>query len=191
MIDFGTSQKFDPSKKMNQTYGTAYYIAPEVLTTEYNEKCDVWSIGVILYILLTGRPPFDGKEDREIVKKVRIGSYSLSGPEWKHISKDAIDLIKRMLTYDPAKRISAEEALKHQWIVKKVQEPVDNKITNSALENLRNFRAEQKLQQAAITFIVSQLASKEEMTELQRAFQALDLNADGKLSREELVIGFR
>lgn len=79
MIDFGTAAKFDPEKKMNQTFGTAYYIAPEVLTTEYNEKCDVWSIGVIMYILLQGRPPFDGKDDREIIKKVRVGDVSYSG----------------------------------------------------------------------------------------------------------------
>lgn len=78
VIDFGTSARFDPTKKMKQTFGTAYYIAPEVLTSEYNEKCDLWSIGVILYILLSGRPPFDGKDDKEIVKKVRIGSYETS-----------------------------------------------------------------------------------------------------------------
>ena len=107
VIDFGTSQKFDPSKKMTQTYGTAYYIAPEVLQSDYNEKCDVWSVGVILYILLCGRPPFDGSDDREIVKSVKIGSYQLSGPIWKNVSKEGIDLIKKMLTYDANNRISA------------------------------------------------------------------------------------
>lgn len=71
VIDFGTSQKFDPLKKMNQTYGTAYYIAPEVLQSDYNEKCDIWSTGVILYILLSGRPPFDGTDDKEIIKNVK------------------------------------------------------------------------------------------------------------------------
>ncbi len=86
MIDFGTSQKFEPGKKMNQTYGTAYYIAPEVLTSEYTEKCDIWSIGVILFILLSGKPPFDGGNDREIVKKVKNGQFSMNGAEWKHIS---------------------------------------------------------------------------------------------------------
>jgi len=60
------------------TFGTAYYIAPEVLVSSYNEKCDIWSIGVILYILLSGRPPFDGKDDKEIVSKVRIGHYDLN-----------------------------------------------------------------------------------------------------------------
>ena len=67
VIDFGTSQVFDPNKKMKQTYGTPYYIAPEVLKGSYDSKCDIWSCGVILYILLTGRPPFDGKSDDEIL----------------------------------------------------------------------------------------------------------------------------
>jgi calcium-dependent protein kinase len=63
VIDFGTSQVFDPSAKMHQTYGTPYYIAPEILAGEYTEKCDIWSCGVIMYILLCGRPPFDGEND--------------------------------------------------------------------------------------------------------------------------------
>ena len=93
-----------------------------------------------MYILLSGRPPFDGSDDKEIVKNVKIGAYSLSGSEWKGISKDAVDLIKRMLTYNPANRISAEEAIDHPWIKKKVTEPSDPKATLSALQNLRTFR---------------------------------------------------
>jgi calcium-dependent protein kinase len=140
VIDFGTSQKFDPNKKMNQIFGTAYYIAPEVLKSDYNEKCDLWSIGVILYILLSGKPPFDGNDDKEIVSSVRIGTYSLTGSEWKNISNDAKDLIKKMLTYDPSQRITAEAAINHPWIKKKVNEPVDLKNTTNALNNLRMFR---------------------------------------------------
>ena len=129
VIDFGTSQEFDPSKKMTQTYGTAYYIAPEVLNSEYNEKCDIWSIGVILYILLCGRPPFDGADDREIVKNVKIGQYQLSGPIWKNVSKEGQDLVKKMLTYDSNARISAEDALQHPWIKKKVHHTADPGLT--------------------------------------------------------------
>lgn len=97
-------------------------------------------MGVILYILLSGRPPFDGADDREIVKNVKIGNYSFSGSEWKSISRDAIDFIKRMLTYEPSSRISAEDALHHLWIQKKVTEPSDPKATLNALQNLRTFR---------------------------------------------------
>lgn len=70
-------------------YGTAYYIAPEVLTGKYTEKCDLWSIGVILYIMLSGKPPFGGNSDREILKKVAEGNYSLTGDLWSKRSEDA------------------------------------------------------------------------------------------------------
>jgi len=68
VIDFGTAMAFDPEKGMNNVLGTPYYIAPEILKNcKYNEKCDMWSIGVIMYVMLTGRPPFYGKDDREIM----------------------------------------------------------------------------------------------------------------------------
>jgi calcium-dependent protein kinase len=73
VIDFGTANAFDPLKT---TTGTAYYMAPEVLMKDYNEKCDVWSCGVILYILLSGMPPFNGKDDAEILKAVECTKFS-------------------------------------------------------------------------------------------------------------------
>lgn len=99
IIDFGTSDLFDPEKKMDQKYGTPYYIAPEVLRNNYDEKCDLWSIGVILYILLCGYPPFNGPNDDQIIKRVKLGKFSTEEEEWKHISPEAIDLVKRLLAY--------------------------------------------------------------------------------------------
>ena len=107
VIDFGTSQVFDPNKKMHQTYGTPYYIAPEIMAGEYNEKCDIWSMGVVLYILICGRPPFDGENDEEILENVSKGLYKISGPIWQRVSSEGIDLIKKMLTYEADERISA------------------------------------------------------------------------------------
>lgn len=79
---------------MHQTYGTPYYIAPEILQGEYTEKCDIWSCGVILYILLCGRPPFDGENDDEILDNVAKGLYKIAGPIWGRVSSEGIDLIK-------------------------------------------------------------------------------------------------
>ena len=107
VIDFGTSHLFDNQKLMHQMYGTTYYIAPEVLLGNYTEKCDLWSIGVILYIMLSGKPPFQGKSDTEILARVTSGIYSLSGDLWKKRSDDAKDLIKGLMEKDPKKRLSA------------------------------------------------------------------------------------
>lgn len=92
---------------MHQTYGTAYYIAPEVLKGNYTEKCDLWSIGVIMFILLSGIPPFNGATDDEIMEKVGIGKFDFKDKIWKNRSSDAIDLITKLLTFNPDKRINA------------------------------------------------------------------------------------
>jgi calcium-dependent protein kinase len=116
IIDFGTSLKFDPSKFLDEKLGTPYYIAPEVLNKKYNEKCDIWSCGVIMYIILSGVPPFNGANDQEIMKNVKIGKFSFSDPCWTNMSDKAKDLIKKLFTYDINQRPSAEEALQHPWI---------------------------------------------------------------------------
>ena len=100
---------------MKDTVGTSYYLAPEVLAKSYDERCDVWSIGCILYILLSGKPPFDGQEDADITAKVKTGRYKMTGESWATISDGAKGLIKQMLTYDYKERISAKEALQDPW----------------------------------------------------------------------------
>jgi len=193
IIDWGTAKTFDPSGKMTERFGTAYYIAPEVLKREYNEKCDMWSIGVVLYVLLSGTPPFPGNNDKEILKAVAKGAYDFDGDEWNNISEDAKDLINKLLTYDPVKRISAKEALEHKWFetASHLDTKVDEEKMRKNLQNLKGFRAEQKLQQATYAFIASHLASKEEKQHLLETFKALDTNGDGTLSREEILEGYR
>jgi calcium-dependent protein kinase len=89
---------------MHQRTGTAYYIAPEVLKKKYNEKCDLWACGVILYIILCGYPPFEGPTEKAIMEKISEGKYSLEGQDWDEISKSAKNFIGKLLTFDPAKR---------------------------------------------------------------------------------------
>lgn len=91
--------------------GTPYYLAPEVMSKNYNEKCDIWSIGVILYVLLSGYPPFNGSSDEEIMEQVKIGKFSMEGDEWDIISDKAKSLIKNMMCFDPKKRFSAAEVM--------------------------------------------------------------------------------
>jgi len=141
VIDFGTSQKMKPKQKMSQAFGTSYYIAPEVLVTDYDEKCDCWSIGVIMFILLSGKPPFDGETDKEIWKKVRDGKYSFSAEEWDDVSEEAKDLIKKLMTYDPKKRISWADALNHPWFSTQINLDNDTGNTLAALNTLKGFRA--------------------------------------------------
>jgi calcium-dependent protein kinase len=99
-------------------FGTSYYIAPEVLERNYNEMCDIWSLGVILYLMLTGCAPFNGATDDEIHAKIRTGKYSIETLVDAGASDDAIDLITHMLEFNKEKRISAVHAQDHPWIIK-------------------------------------------------------------------------
>ena len=86
---------------LSESIGTPYYIAPEVWKSSYNKACDLWSCGVILYIMLSGTPPFNGPNDKHIKELIIKGSYSLTGGPWDQASDDAKDLVKKLLTYDP------------------------------------------------------------------------------------------
>lgn len=166
IIDFGTSTVHKSAGPMTKRYGTAYYIAPEVLQKDYTEKCDLWSCGVILYILLSGKPPFYGRQDKEILKRVNRGEYSMKGAVWDSISSGAKHLIQRMLDYNPRTRISAKEALNDPWICESSALRSKSGLAVSALSNLQEFRAEQKLQHGVMAFIASQLLSREQAKDM-------------------------
>jgi len=120
LIDFGLSRfcgTNDESAIMKTRVGTPYYIAPEVLRKEYDCACDVWSVGVIMYILLCGYPPFYGNSEKEIYDSVKKGSFNFPKSEWDVVSNEAKDLIKRLLEFNPKNRITAYAALQHKWFV--------------------------------------------------------------------------
>jgi len=190
MIDFGTSLVYDPSKPLDEKLGTPYYIAPEVLNKNYTSKCDIWSCGVIAYILLSGVPPFNGQTDQEIMKKVRAGQFRFEDKCWTAISDNAKDFIRKMLTYDQEKRPDAETILQHPWITELSTITVDESSALDALDNLKGFRADQTLKAATYAFIASQLLSKTEKDNLARVFKAFDKNGDGKLSMDEVKDGY-
>ncbi|CAD8170533.1 unnamed protein product [Paramecium octaurelia] len=187
VVDWGTAKIFSPNQQINEKFGTLYYMAPEVLKRNYNEKCDIWSCGVILYILLSGIPPFGGKTDLEIQKSISYGKYTLDSDVWNSVSAHAKDLVSQMLQYDVQKRLSAKQVLEHPWVQLQHQEKVDKQIVQCRLKNLVNFRAEQKLQQATLMFIGTTMISKEEKNQLMQAFKEMDQNGDGILTKEEIL----
>lgn len=193
IIDFGLSTHFEPQKKMKDKIGTAYYIAPEVLHGTYDEKCDVWSTGVILYILLSGCPPFNGANEFEILKKVEKGKFTFDLPQWRKVSEPAKDLIRKMLAYVPSMRISAKDALDHPWI-KSTDVTAKDSINLPSLEstilNIRQFQGTQKLAAAALLYMGSKLTTNEETDELNKIFQKMDKNGDGQLDKQELMEGY-
>ena len=155
IIDFSNSSFIKSGEDLNITHGTSYYIAPEVLKKKYTEKCDVWSVGVILYILLSGKPPFDGDNDEEITEQVKMGAIQLKGEAWEHISKPGKSMIKKMLTIDSRLRITAKEALQDPWFAEYAEKRiVEKEIMQEILGNMYSFGAVQKLQQATMSMMV-------------------------------------
>lgn len=113
-------------------------MAPEIINGDYDFKCDVWSMGVIMYILLTGTPPFNGKNDNEIIDKVKLGTYSMNKPAFDNVSDKGKDLLQKMLTFDYKKRPSIEECYSHPWFKKENLSEKKN-LDNTAMENFKEF----------------------------------------------------
>lgn len=188
IIDFGTCNFLEKNAKLSLKVGSPYYIAPEVLARNYNDKCDIWSCGVILYVLLVGYPPFTGNSTDDLLKNVSKGQYSMDGIYWKNISKDAKELVASMLEFSPKKRISAEDALKSKWLMSNSNSTItDAGVFKDVLKNMKNFDAGEKFQQATIAYIVHFLYPSNELEELKKVFKSIDKNGDGRITYEELT----
>lgn len=187
LIDFGNCA-FVTNGKLKNKFGTVYYIAPEVLEGSYDQKCDIWSSGVLLYILLSGKPPFGGANDAVILQKVQKGDYTFNRPGWEMISQEAKDLISLMLTYKPEARISAEEALHHPWLKKRLSSASmgTHRVPRDSVTALRAFRSKCRLQQTILYFLMMTVASKEEFDAMTQEFMSLDTDFDGKISVSDI-----
>merc|ERR1719437_121058 len=157
IIDFGLSCKFEKGQVLTTKAGTPYYVAPQVLSGKYDQSSDLWSAGVIMYVMLCGYPPFFGETDAEVLSKVRLGNFFFNQADWKNVSEDAKNLIRMMLKMNPRDRYTAEQTLNHEWIKNKAPKAKQVSLQSNFVDNLRNFRSQNKLKKAALHIIAGQL----------------------------------
>ncbi len=185
LIDFGLSQLIYPDKKLNSKVGTAYYVSPEILKGVYTEKCDIWSAGVILYILLSGTPPFNGPNDTSIYNKISQMAFTFPDKHWNNISNEAKDLINHMIAPEN-ERYNAKQVLEHPWF-KNIQHL--NLINlNFDPTILKDFVESTWIKKIALLFIASRL-EENEINDLRTIFEAFNTEKDGKISYAELKNG--
>lgn len=196
LIDFGLSRSFYKFHgegkgeiiRMETKVGTSLYMAPEVLSKNYSNACDTWSLGVILYIMLCGCPPFDGEDDQEIYAAIKNLAYDFSDEAWQSVSEDAKDLVNKILV-EEKNRITPKEALNHPW-VKRFNSNDKNEISKEYLEKLENFKNSTNLKKAILSFLATKSSDKDIQEEI-ALFNTFDKNKDGYITVNELKKGIK
>ena len=192
ICDFGTSKAFKIGDIQKQLVGSAYYIAPEVIEKKYNSKCDLWSCGVIMFVLLTKKPPFGGKTDAIIMQNIQVGKYK---SELLDIySPYAKELVSLLLQKNIKKRINAETALNHPWFdvfkSKEILTDIQDKDTiKRFIENLKNYKRGSIIQETALAFLVHNYPDLDEIVNACKLFGQIDQNGHGKITLSEFKEG--
>jgi calcium-dependent protein kinase len=197
LIDFGTAKIFEEGNMQRGLVGSSYYIAPEIIKGRYDEECDVWSIGVIMYIMLTGVPPFYGSDDDSILNQVSNGKYDTTIDSYVALSDNAKDLITKLLKYNPSERITARNALNHPWFqtaeFKTTYQQVNTISPFDAMEmlkNLENYKSDNIIKCAVLAYLVHQNTNIPQCLDATKLFKDIDLNHDGKLETNELEYAY-
>ncbi|KAB1214657.1 CDPK-related kinase 5 [Morella rubra] len=184
-IDFGLSDFVKPDEKLNDIVGSAYYVAPEVLHRSYSTEADVWSIGVIAYILLCGSRPFWARSESGIFRAVLKADPSFDEQPWPALSAEAKDFVKRLLNKDPRKRMTAAQALSHRWIKSSndIKVPLDILI----FKLMKAYMRSSSLRKAALRAL-SKTLTVDELTYLREQFALLEPNKNGSISLENIKV---
>ena len=196
ICDFGISKIVDKEEIQNKVAGSLFFVAPEVLNKKYNEKCDIWSCGVIMYFLLSKKVPFSGTFHEEIFEKIKKGEYDVKTPPLDKLSKNALDLMQKLLTVDVDKRITIKEALQHPWLkehnTKELYNKIlDEKVVEKLLNNLKKYKKNSIIQETALAYLVHNFPQMKDVINACKLFNQIDLNGDGKITGEELYLGLK
>lgn len=188
LIDFGCARKVEPGKKYRDRVGTPYYVAPQMLehnfekSVEILKACDMWSIGIITFVMVTGRPPFSGSDNSRIYARIRRGEFKY--PKEQDLSDELKDLISKLLCKDSKERLTVDEALRHPWVqgTEVNSEPIDSTV----LDSLRHFQKHSRLKKAIAHMLANSLTEKDALV-IKRKFVELDHDQSGALETGEVV----
>ena len=180
----------------NQQLINSYYNAPEVLNKCYNEKCDIWSCGVIMYFLLTARPPFGGENNEEINAKILSGKYDITSPPFDKLSYNCKDLLQQLLCPRVYRRLSAEEALNHPWFKENTSKLLfhqinDENIIEKLITNLKNYKNISILQKISMAYLIHSYPQMKDVINAAKLFNRIDEDDDCKINMKELLEGLK
>ena len=193
---FGTSIMAEKNVIENNKFDISFYTAPEVIQKKYNEKCDIWSCGVIMYLLLSARPPFGGETEEEINEKILLGKYDKISAPFNSLSKNCLNLLSKLLELNANKRLSAEEALNHPWFKENNSKLFycqlkDENIINSLLDNLKNYQNITILQKIALAYLIHNYPQMKDIINASKLFNKIDEDDDGIINKKELLEGLK
>lgn len=190
LIDWGLAVSV--SGGMTKAVGSMTYAAPEVVCSQdkkhYTEACDLWSVGVMTYVMLSGKPPFWGSREQQ-VRASKMERYPFKGEPWDKMNPQAKDFVKKLLKADPKKRLPIGEVIAHPWLTTAIADDSDSKASVDVLKNLGNFCAQSTFSRMCITAVARQLDHKH-LKDIHQVFREMDVNGDGVLSVEEVKNGF-
>lgn len=150
LADFGFSARVHEPKSLSKQCGTPFFVAPEILLRKgYDQQSDMWSVGCIIFLLLSGNLPFMGRSQKELFRKIVAGKYEFNKDDWEGVSEDAKDLVEGLLVLDPDKRMTAKQAVRHRWL-KASRDTLSMRSLQNTSQRLKTFNARMKLRSAVI-----------------------------------------
>ncbi|KAF7838409.1 calcium-dependent protein kinase 10-like [Senna tora] len=188
-IDFGLSVFFKPGEKFSEIVGSPYYMAPEVLKRNYGPEVDIWSAGVILYILLCGVPPFWAETEQGVALAILRGVIDFKREPWPQVSDSAKSLVRQMLEQDPKKRLTAQQVLEHSWL-QNAKKASNVPLGDIVRTRLKQFSMMNRFKKKAL-WVIAEHLSIEEVEIIKDMFTLMDIDKDGKVTYEELKAGLR
>eukprot|EP00927_Polykrikos_kofoidii_P070058 TRINITY_DN6591_c0_g1_i2.p1 TRINITY_DN6591_c0_g1~~TRINITY_DN6591_c0_g1_i2.p1 ORF type:complete len:514 (+),score=115.84 TRINITY_DN6591_c0_g1_i2:48-1589(+) len=190
LIDFGFSKFCQPNRHHHVCCGTLAYFAPEVLSKCYTNQCDLWSFGVIIFILLVGYMPFGNRDEKQLMKMIKKGKFHIDKPRWHTVSKDGYQFVQELLVVDPNERLTAQTALQHSWIVNRQKIKTETTVASDVASSFRNFARESKFRRACLR-VMSWSITREDREKLRNIFIQMDIDKTGMVSLTELRETFK